>query len=201
MKVSRNYGNGFAVEVEGDTMVEVLENLAQMDEVFFDTRAFGRDQDGNIITSDKIRFQVRHTKTQDGRNCTYHEQVCAEGPLKFYKRSIGEFQDRKGEVFVKKGPPKNGWPQNTVPGLAGWHKYEGQPQQQYVQQGGQQPNGQYAAPQAPQGYSPPQQQAPQQGYAPTPQQRQAPQQQQFNPHTAPPQYGNYQPADLEEVPF
>jgi hypothetical protein len=185
IKVRRDYGNGFEVEVEGDQMTKVLTDLAQADELFYDIRAWGKDETGKNISSDRVKFTVRHAKTAQGKPCKYYEQVCVDGgPLKFFKRHIGEFQERVGEVYVKKGPPQD--PSNHVLGLVGWSKYIGTGEQHGDQQYNQ--DTQYQQRQQPQ----------QQRSQPT---QQAAPQQQYNPHAAPPQ--QYQPSQssMEDIPF
>lgn len=195
-RVKRDYGNGFIVDVEGETMLDVINDLTQADEVFYDVRAFGKDESGKLVSSDRVKFQVRNVKGQDGREYDYHEQVCTEGPLKWYKRSVGVFNDKTGRVFVKKGPPKDAGSDKIEMGFAGWHKYVGGQNQNgsYGQSNGHQQSYQ----QAPQQQPAPQQQysQPVQHQAP-PQYQQAAPQQQFNPHAAP----SYATASMEDVPF
>lgn len=191
MKVKRNYGNGFEVEVEGKDMVEVIKNLSQADEVFYDIRAFGRDDSGKVVVSDKVKFTIRHTTARKtGAPCEYIEQYCTEGPLKGYKREVGKFNaPRLGEVFVRKAPPPPEEQKDLVLGFAGWTKYVGQPGGQYGQQGAQ--NG---SQQGPHNSS---QQDSQQGY------QQGYQQKQNNPHTAPVNYSNPHsvPVSEDDIPF
>lgn len=157
-KVVRPYANGFVAEVTGGTMKEVLEKLAQADDIFYDTKAIGKDEGGKWVVSEQVRFQVRHVEA-DGRPCKYFEQVCMEkGPLQYFKRHIGEYQKRPGEMYVQNGDPKD--TANCTLGAKGWHKYNG--------------TGGGGGQQAPQQYA---QQPPQQQYAQAPRQAPAPQQQ------------------------
>jgi|LakMenEpi03Aug12_release.lakeMendotaPanAssembly.Ray.scaffolds.fasta_scaffold15454_11 hypothetical protein len=181
IRVKREYGNGLTAEVEGKDMKEVLMELARADELFYDIRAWGKDETGKTVGSDRVKFIVRHTKDGD----QYFEQMCVEGPLKFYKRHIGEFKERKGDMYVAKGPPKD--PTNHVLGFAGWSKYV-KPEGQYGDQQYNQDTQYQQRPQQPQ----------QQRSQPT---QQAAPQQQYNPHAAPPQ--QYQPSQssMEDIPF
>jgi hypothetical protein len=210
-ELHRNYGNGYAVKVTGAKMVEVIEALAQADEMFADTKASALIN-GQLVESGDIRIQTREVES-NGRKVRYYEQVCVEpGPLQWYKRHLGQYQDGSG-MYIHRGPPKTN-PERYTLGKNGWAKYngdgsgnyrqgndygQGQPQGQQGyqqvpqgQQGYQQPQGQqYQQPQQ----RPPQYQqqpqpgrpAPQQGY-PVP-----PQQAYVNPHAA--------PAGVDEIPF
>lgn len=201
----RNYGNGYTVKVTGAKMVELVESLVQADEMFSEVKASAL-VNGQLVESTSVRWQSRDVEA-NGRKVRYYEQVCVEpGPLQWYKRHVGQFQDGNG-MYVQKGPPKENVERYSV-GKAGWAKYNGdgtgggykqgggyqQPQQPQQQQYAQQP--QYAphpqhAPQA-QPQPPQAQYAPQPQYAQQPPQQRAPQPQ-YNPHAA--------PAGVEDIPF
>jgi len=195
----RNYGNGYTVKVTGAKMVELIESLVQADEMFSEVKA-SATVNGQLVESTNVRWQSRDVEA-NGRKVKYYEQVCVEpGPLQWFKRHVGQFQDGNG-MYVQKGPPKQNAEHYTV-GKAGWAKYNGDGTGGGYKQGGgyQQPQGQpQHAPQAqyaaqPQQYAQPQQQqyAPQPQYAQQPPQQRAPQPQ-YNPHSA--------PAGVEDIPF
>jgi hypothetical protein len=185
IKVRRDYGNGFAVEVEGDVMTKVLTDLAQADELFYDVRAFGKDDSGKVVMSDKVKFSVRHAKTSQGKPCKYYEQICVDnGALKLFKRHIGEFQERPGEVYVKKGPPRD--TSNHVLGFAGWNKYIGTGEQQYDDNDSQPNRGNYGG-----GNNSGAQQT----------RTNQPEQRTQNAHSAPPQNNQSSGMSMDDIPF
>lgn len=115
MKVTKDYGNGISVEVEGD-IKEVIKALASTDEIFMDMRAVAQI-DGKWYESTKVGFGYREVG-----KFKYYEQVCMDNSkegraLNGYKRSLGQHQE--GEtLFVKKDIPEG-----HVAGAYGWHKY------------------------------------------------------------------------------
>lgn len=179
--VKRDYGNGISVEVEEDTMTRVLKNLHSCDELFFDIRC-AAVVNGQRLVSDKVKFN--HRTTEQGHD--YFEQICVDGAndgaLRWYKRSIGIYNDKTDRCFLKTRVDDKTAANSTL-GLAGWHKYNGNSSggqsygggQSYQQSSHQQPAASHQ--------SQPQQQAPQQ-----------------QPAYSPPQ-PSQSAADIDDIPF
>lgn len=168
-QVTRRYKDGTTATVSGNTMKELIEKVAQVDDLFWDNRAFAKDDSGSWVEvpPTEVKFQVRHAKTRDNKPCKYFEQVCTQkGPALYFKRHIGEFQERPGEMYVKRSAADE---ENVVAGGLGWYKYVGTDGEQ-----GQSGNrsGGYSSDRNDRGNSngggqaPRQQPAPQQQYAP-----------------------------------
>lgn len=121
-KIKRNYGNGFEVEVQDPLMTKCIEKLSVADELFMDVRC-AANIDGEVVVSDKVRFQHRKHDDND-----YYEQVCMDGKLKWFKRKLGQHKGSTiGSLFVN---TKTNDEANTTPGYAGWGKYNGSGGQQ-----------------------------------------------------------------------
>lgn len=177
--VNRKYDNGMSVTVQGETIQDVLQDLSLCDEVFRDLTCYVKDESGKTVKSDDVVFRVRHTD-----HGPYYEHVCvAGGPFQGYKRHIGEYQDKKKGMFVKRHVDEKDRVNHAVGGY-GWKKYVGG-----------ESSGNYSNSQ--QSYQQPQQsyQQPQQSYQQAPPQQAPPQQ-------SPVQQPAYQPAaDIDDIPF
>ena len=110
-KVSQVSPNGkITVSVEGVTVKEAYDKLAEATEIFFVTAA--AKQKGQIVESDDVRFVVR---TID--NNVFREAVIQSGKLYGYKLSFGDRKD--GGIYQKNKLPEK----DRIPGLHGWYRY------------------------------------------------------------------------------
>lgn len=119
MKLTRNYGNGIVVEVDGPTVKDLWKQLAACDDAFANTVCAAKI-DGKVVKSEQVHFAHRVVDDND-----YFEQVCVDNTpeahtLKFYKRRFG--QHKNGKTLFPKDSVAD-IPEGDIPGLAGWSKY------------------------------------------------------------------------------
>jgi hypothetical protein len=105
MKVNFKVNNKVTVTAEGETQLEVFEQLGSLQEVF------GEEKCGKC-GGDSLAFRVRHV-TDGKKEYTYPEMQC-RSPKCFAKLSFGQqmesknlFPKRKNEDGTEKG--KRGW--------------------------------------------------------------------------------------------
>jgi len=131
MKLTYRIDDRVTIEVEGDTQVDVFEQLARATEVFGDNTCKARIN-GEIRTSDQVKFVVRENKDGD----KFYEKVCTDWDAKLvgFKKSFG-CHKKGGGLFPKEMPEQEKI--NRVPGLNQWYKIvkndnQSQPQTQPV---------------------------------------------------------------------
>ena len=120
MKLTRAYGNGITIEVEGDQIIDVFEQLAHADAVFSDIECAAK-VDGEVLRSSDVQFNVRRTEDGD----PYYEMICKDhtkSAYKFnrYKKTFS--QNKKGGTLYYKHKELR---DKEVAGLNGWVKYVG----------------------------------------------------------------------------
>ncbi len=119
MKLTRDYGNGIVVEVEGADVRELWKHLAACDDAFADTVCAAKIDD-KVVKSDKVHFSYRVVDDN-----AYYEQVCVDKTpdgykLRGYKRRFGQHK-KQPTLFPKDSVADV--PDGEIPGLAGWSKY------------------------------------------------------------------------------
>ena len=119
MKLTRDYGNGIVVEVEGKSVKELWKDLAACDDAFANTVCAAKI-DGKVVKSEKVHFVHRVVDDND-----YYEQVCVDTTpeayvLRGYKRRFG--QHKKHPTLFPKDSAAD-VPAGEIAGLAGWSKY------------------------------------------------------------------------------
>lgn len=116
MKLTYKSSDGrFVAEFEGRTQIDLYEQVAAFQEVF-ENNVCTAKINGEVVTSDKVRFVVRENKDGD----KFYEKVCEDWDKKLfgYKKSFGSRKNPQGSLFPKQMPDEN-----RIPGLNGWHKY------------------------------------------------------------------------------
>lgn len=116
MKVTYTSRDGrFVAEFEGRTQTDLFEQIAAFQEVF-ENNVCTAKLNGEVVSSDKVRFVVRENKDGD----KFYEKVCEDWDKKLFgfKKSFGCRKTPQGTLFPKEMPEEN-----RIPGLNGWHRY------------------------------------------------------------------------------
>lgn len=127
-KITRKYESGIEVEIEGDLLMDMLIDLSECDEVFYDMECVVRNPNGEgFLKTDKVVFEHRISNGVD-----FIDQVSADfnghnGAFRWFSRNLGQHQQTK-RMYTKKGF-KNIDPTKHELGLVGWKKFKGDGQQ------------------------------------------------------------------------